>query len=506
MKQILRSLYPFLAGCVLTISFSSHSLAMEFSVNSYDDAPDYTVGDGICSANNPAINPHICTLRAAIQEANNASGPDVVSIQSGIYRLSELGIGEDRGVTGDLDIFDSVTIRGAGTNTTIIDGAGIDRVLHVMGEAELTLEKVTVTGGAAFGNTEFSAGLGGGVLVADGAFLRLYYARVTRNKAVSGGGIGGWHPGNVEFLYSDVSHNEIRYLGDYVSLGGAFHMEPNPLGNISIQIMASTFAQNSCYTTEVGCYGGIVVPHCGDEAGASLLITNSTISGNEGDGLYIKSCRSTLENNTIYGNSGNGIVLIDNEFPAYPVTARNTIFANNGVADCSLRSGEWYFALNYNLSSDSTCDLNPTAIDDVNTDPELYPLGTYEPLVPFIVETHAPRWGSPVIDSGEDLITVSHDQEGQFRPMDGNQNAIASHDKGAIEVIPCIAEVDPQITRTTVTGGIYEACNQLTAGPALVINGAVSFFARDSVRFNQEVSVATGTVLSVRVARWAGRP
>lgn len=512
MKRFLRSLCLIWAGCALAIGLSSSSSAAEFSVNSYDDVADFLPVDGVCSIQNPDIAPRVCTLRAAIQEANYAPGPDVVLLQSGTYKLSVPGINEDYAATGDLDVFDFLTIRGVSADATIIDGAGIDRVFDVSRTIEVTLEKLTVTGGAAFGSKDFSSSLGGGVLVMDNAFLRLYYARVTDNDAVSGGGIGGWGAGEIEILYSEISHNRIRSLGGYASIGGAVHLEPYGTSPIAVELMSSTISYNSCLSTDgASCLGGMVLPVCGDGPGTGLLATNSTISSNEGIGLYIKECTGFLENNTIYGNSAYGIFITDTEPSTHPVSARNTIFAHNGITDCNLATGEWHFRYGSNLSSDNSCDLNPTAIDKINTDPQLYSLGTYGPIPPAIVPTHAPRWGSPVIDNGDHLATVTNDQESYPRPMDGNKNGIASHDMGAIEVVPCVAEDDLYVRHTTVTHGVRQACNRLIVGPNVAIDGtSVAFLARDSVAINGSdigpFRVTSGTVLSVTLARWAGRP
>src|SRR5574340_1492117 len=103
-----------------------------------------------------------CSLREAVIAAtsNTASGAtagecvageiapvvDVISLPAGAYALSISGVDEvedpaTAGVLdvlntpdptkGDLDIIESVTITGAGSATTTIDAAGIDRIFHV---------------------------------------------------------------------------------------------------------------------------------------------------------------------------------------------------------------------------------------------------------------------------------------------------------------------------------------------------------------------------------------
>ncbi|NIM52595.1 MAG: CSLREA domain-containing protein, partial [Gemmatimonadales bacterium] len=81
-----------------------------------------------------------CSLREAITAANTdavvdtctaGSGTDTITVPAGTYTLSIAGTGEDAAATGDLDVTDDLTINGAGADSTIIDGGGIDRVLHV---------------------------------------------------------------------------------------------------------------------------------------------------------------------------------------------------------------------------------------------------------------------------------------------------------------------------------------------------------------------------------------
>src|SRR5262249_1296779 len=66
-----------------------------------------------------------CTLRAAIQASNlNTSGTDTINIPAGTYVLTIQGRGDDRNLSGDLDIRDAVNIVGTSGNpsTVIIDG------------------------------------------------------------------------------------------------------------------------------------------------------------------------------------------------------------------------------------------------------------------------------------------------------------------------------------------------------------------------------------------------
>ena len=92
--------------------------AATFTVNSTTDAVDAT-RDGVCET---ATGNGVCTLRAAIQEANFASGADVITLPGGTYTIALTGRDEDQAATGDLDVSDDLTIVGNGAESTIIDG------------------------------------------------------------------------------------------------------------------------------------------------------------------------------------------------------------------------------------------------------------------------------------------------------------------------------------------------------------------------------------------------
>ncbi|HEX8206210.1 MAG TPA: CSLREA domain-containing protein, partial [Solirubrobacteraceae bacterium] len=96
-----------------------------------------------------------CSLREAIVAANNdvaaggcpeGDGADTIVLPAGTYPIEQAGAGEDGNSIGDFDIGESATIDGAGADTTVIDGNGLDRVLHV-GAGTVRIEGVTITGG-----------------------------------------------------------------------------------------------------------------------------------------------------------------------------------------------------------------------------------------------------------------------------------------------------------------------------------------------------------------------
>jgi CSLREA domain-containing protein len=187
-----------------------------------------------------------CSLRAAIEAANRdapvagcsaGSSADRIVLPTGHYALAIPSQYPDDESTGDLDLTSPVTIEGAGATTTVIDGAGIDRVFSVVNGATVTISGVTITGGQAFsaadqdegfgqtyyrpdisGNPGSAGGSGGGIL--DEGVLTLVDDVVTGNRAGNGGGEGKSPNGEIANEYPGAHDNRVVCEGGY-SIGGA---------------------------------------------------------------------------------------------------------------------------------------------------------------------------------------------------------------------------------------------------------------------------------------------
>lgn len=175
----------------LAVVFSaSPAYAATFSVNTTAD-PALTAS--MCTGSNA------CSLRAAVRAANStAETPDTITLPAGTYALTLTGANEDAAATGDLDITSPVTISGAGSTSTVIDGNTSDRVFHVLSGGNLTLNDVTVQNGSA------PAGQGGGIYNQGGTFT-LDQATISNNTSSDGGGL--YNTGTMELRNCVVSSN-----------------------------------------------------------------------------------------------------------------------------------------------------------------------------------------------------------------------------------------------------------------------------------------------------------
>src|SRR5690242_15816092 len=73
------------------------------------------------------------SLREPTTAANGRPGADVIVVPRGVFQISIPGPFENGNASGDFDVTDSVTVRGAGRSLTVLDGRQVDRVFHVLG-------------------------------------------------------------------------------------------------------------------------------------------------------------------------------------------------------------------------------------------------------------------------------------------------------------------------------------------------------------------------------------
>lgn len=279
-------------------------LAAVFVVNSPADVRDAHPGDGLCET---AAGNHVCTLRAAVEEANMLASADTITLQANVTYLLSLTDTFDQ-VTSDLVLSDSVTIVGAGPGSTIIDGNGAatgQRVFDVFwcvdGVYDSQMNKCTKgnvsvsMSGIAIKNG-FSANVGGGIYNA--GTLTLNNVAITDNTANGlndwGGGI--YNAGPLTMTNCVIANNK---TGTHNAYGGGIYNQS------TLTITNSTISGNHTYggSSSPGQGGGLFL------IGYASTIRNSTISGNSaavGGGIYHSGYPLALINDTISGNSSDG--------------------------------------------------------------------------------------------------------------------------------------------------------------------------------------------------------
>jgi CSLREA domain-containing protein len=393
-----------------------------FNVDNFADAVDANPGDGSCATSGGS-----CTLRAAIQEANALAGEDTVILPPGTYTLTITGRDEDTAATGDLDITANLIISGTGSGMTVIDGNGLDRVIHVpLSTTVVSISGITIQHG--------DAGISDGGGLYNLGTLHLADSAVISNTAVTSGtvrfyagGGGIRNEGNMTVIACTVNGNTTGLIGGGISSGGA------------LTLTNSIVAYNAGTST-----GGVF-------NFGTMIISNTTVSDNVAELYTVGGIRNsgtmTLTNSTVTSNhdqQGMGGVTQDSSFP---LMVKSTIIAYNysflsGTSDCmgSLTS------LGHNLvGSSSSCFYQAMPTDQISVDPLLGPLANNGgPTL-----TRLPQSSSPAINKGDNVGCPATDQRGVSRPQAG------MCDIGAVEVAFPYSVYLPLVRNNRPSSGIY---------------------------------------------------
>lgn len=378
---------------VLAISPARAAL---FTVTSTSDGTDIAPGDGVCDANpSGAV---VCTLRAAVQEANALAGADGISLPAGTHTLTLAGV-EDVAAAGDLDVSSVITIAGTGATSTTIHQTAPDRVFEVwFAPAALTLSGVTVSGGNP--GTEFLA-MGGGIR--NLALLTLDDVNVTGNVAGLAAGIFNF--GEIHAVDLVVAGNEAT-----VRIGGiasaSYSASGGPGTNLSLD--DSTIGPNASF-------GDPMELELAN--GNAAVLTNVTVSPVDTNRFSIDAGNLDATFHHVTSRGG---------FRTYSHDGSHSLtFSNSAFEWCSLGSSLPVIArIGVNASVDDDCGF--VAAGGIASPLLLGALGDNGGPTP----TFLPQAGSPLIGAASTAECLAADQRGVARPQG------AACDIGAVEVVP----------------------------------------------------------------------
>lgn len=386
---------------------------------------------------------------STIQAAVTAVPPGgFITVAAGIYYEHDILVNK------------SLTITGAGSGNTIVDGQGLSRVFYLpLGSTVVSIS------GLAIQNGVNSGGAGGGII--SGAALSLSQTVVYSNTATSGGGIentgtltltnvmlssntatvlggGGIQngSGDAQMTLNDVFIYANRTAGPTRRGGGIslYNGSRAKLTNVSVYYNGAASAASNPTSYGGGIYaetGTILtidrsmiasnIVSSGDGAGiyseGTATLTNVTISGNSGNNANgggiqnsgsgtVMLVNSTIVSNTLTGIIGSGGAINNSNVSGTSVQILNTILANNTTADLGPNCYGAVYSLGYNLENINSCGLTGTG-DRPNKNPRIGPLANNGgPTL-----THALLVGSPAIDGGTNSGCPSVDQRGVRRPL-----------------------------------------------------------------------------------------
>ncbi|HEY6045085.1 MAG TPA: NF038122 family metalloprotease, partial [Pyrinomonadaceae bacterium] len=407
-----------------------------FTVNSDADLGDAAQGDGICQASNG-----LCTLRAAIQEANALVSCFTININLG-------------GVSGPIslasalpDINHNVNINGPGANQLTVQrstqiGTTNFRVFTISSGRTVAISGLTISNGLVPG------GSGGGVLNNNSGTLTLTDCNVYGNSVgtTEGFGAGGgiYNAGSLILNNCRVGGtaagqpNTSGANGGGITTVGTLQMNEGLIagnsesgiyvGGGTAALIGVTVSNNSARNTGGGVRVGAVanLVGCGianniaTYGGAGIYnglgtvkLIDSTVSGNTSNqfagGIYsFNATSTTLINSTVTNNrstNGNGGGLQNSG----SVLLRNSIVAGNFIGPTGTTSDDVRDLVSsasaFNLiGSCNSCGLtNGSNNNQVGVSgPGLGPLANNGGLT----QTHALLSGSPAINAGSNAIAV----------------------------------------------------------------------------------------------------
>ena len=409
-------------------------------VNTTDQGDDI---DGLCDG---TIS---CTVRKAIYTANHSCVAKTIILGTGTkYTITTHETGHDAsssistlGYMAFPPITGEVIIEGNGAiierDTTVSDQF---RLFHIKSGGKLTLRNVTIQGGqaGAFGSPSTNDETHGGAILNEGELV-LENATFIHNQAYDQGG-AIFNKGTLTANNSTFKYNDGQGIGGtgYSTGGAVFSSGINTIegcyffhntvgeGEGGALAFESAFTVTSCLFEENrAVHGGFAL--FADAAGS---ITNCTFYNNVSAGqdngviaavgtitLDISFC--TFSHNISGGQFGECFYLTT------PTSAHvsNCIFDANVPKNLYNEPSITYSGTN--ISSDNSV----TTISNPNTNALLGPLEMHGGHT----KTMVPMTGSPAIDVVTSVGSVTTDQRGNVRPIDGDGNGTAIGDAGAVE-------------------------------------------------------------------------
>ncbi|MBI3781988.1 MAG: hypothetical protein HY270_01165 [Deltaproteobacteria bacterium] len=326
--------------------------AATFADNSGSDVSDAMPGDGVCSTM-----AGVCTLRAAVEEANALSGADVITVPSGMVHISQ----------GEIAVASNVTVNGAGSSKSIVDAGYSSRIFNVTGavlnisglrlqrgmvvddcggalyvdststlvvsdsvithsrckaesvsvqgaglcnDGQTTLTNVRVRGNRLFGGY-YNDGDGGGI--ENNGDLSLNHTEISQNRITASG--GGWEQGAGLSNYGTLNINHVVVAGNRIRAGvgpagdssvdgaGIYNEGTITGGDLTLEgnvglAKGSTYAQGG----GLSCFASLSsVTLSGVTATGNRIIAKGDGWGN-GAGIHLLGGTAVLDHVTAVGN------------------------------------------------------------------------------------------------------------------------------------------------------------------------------------------------------------
>ena len=334
-------------------------------------AATYTVGTTGDPTGSCALTASTCSLRQLINDENAlnpAPNPaDTIMVPAGIYSLTE----------GQLTVRQSLTIAGAGAETTQIDQEDTQataRVFEIMGNPKINPDPTVVISGMAmaFGKADSTNGSQGGD-VQNQANLTLSEDLIEDATASGTGGGVSNDGGTLTITHSLVWQNSsTAVVGTTVSggiAGGVENYGDDTVGAGTLSIDNSTIAGNTAADL-----GGGVVSRCTGSGGQcsssgannTTTITNSTIADNNGGSGGVTGGGILASSGTIFIGSS----IVAGNTVTNPTSGTQTP-SNCGQGPAGVPNPGVLTSRGYSLETATDCGFTSTG-DLQNTNPQFF--------------------------------------------------------------------------------------------------------------------------------------
>ncbi|MEM1080257.1 MAG: hypothetical protein AAGH65_01615 [Pseudomonadota bacterium] len=422
---------------IVSSCFSVFAWSATFTVDSELDLMDDHPRDGLCSANPPTIPFAVCTLRAAVMEAEADPGLDQIIVPAD-FDIDLFQIGDGGNEVGSMDITTAIEILG------FIDAPPLDWTLlpsidatiieqrHFRVSGDLTLRGIQLVGGS-------SENSGGAVLVQGNGRVRFEFGVLANNRADTRGGAIAASAGQSN-QPQIIIQDSLLISNDGGTAGGGAVSVVN--GDLTIQRSSLLDSRSQASGSTI-----TIVGH------SDALIENTTINGGNIrpvipgltalTGIEVFSSSSLdLRNTTISDFDLHALNLFDldgNE----RIRVANSVLESDNTACMASGSdltaadvGIGFSLVQHQLNCDEyyrfgvisgTAELGPLMMDEP-------PRFTFSraPLQSLsnIVDSGA---ANDIVAGGPDYACTNMDQIGNPRPVDANLDEDADCDMGAIE-------------------------------------------------------------------------
>jgi predicted outer membrane repeat protein len=308
---------------VAVMALTGTARAAKFTVNDAADAALANQAGTTCSSANGGS----CTLRAAVQAADNIGGANTITLPPGVFKLAIPSVTAEDPSTGDLDIKSGgqLTVSGAGAGTSTIDPNHLDRAFAIAKGGSLSISGVTIRhgsqpssgaslkssapgeGGAIYNDGALSidgsqliantASEGGGAIFSDqdATSTSITSSTLARNASTAQGGAVSVDSGTVEVTGDTASENVAETEGGFLWANEFTHTPED------VTVTASTISNNG--TEDEG--GAMFLGDLGRATVTDTAFTGNNSASSQGGAIFdTRSQRLTVKNSSFNGNSG----------------------------------------------------------------------------------------------------------------------------------------------------------------------------------------------------------